>query len=188
MPLNLELKVRIDSPSTFVKALRKIADYKGVLHQTDTYFELNAGRLKLRQFLKGKAELIYYKRSEGRGPRWSNYTRIELKDGRELRGILTRIMGIKIVVKKKRMLFLYKSAARVHVDSVNRLGNFVEIESMSTKGRAKAKLIFHELVKALNIDKAQTIRGSYSDLMIARYGAFASTKLSNDKGTRVRPS
>ena len=64
MPVNLELKAKITSPSRILQTLQKMGRASESLVQTDTYFRIKNGRLKLREFGKGKAELIFYHRNE----------------------------------------------------------------------------------------------------------------------------
>jgi adenylate cyclase, class 2 len=166
MPRNLELKARISSRTETMKTLRKIGEFKQVLYQTDRYFNVRKGRLKLREVLGRGSELIYYKRNEKSGPRWSDYEIVRIKDPKGLRRCLTRALGLRVIVRKKRCLFYYKRIARVHVDSVRGLGNFIELEVISNGKSRDAKLVHDELVKHLRIKRKETIRCSYSDMIM----------------------
>ena len=79
-------------------------------------------------------------------------------------GFIHGIFDTRVIVKKKRRLFLYKNA-RIHLDTVEQLGNFIEFEVVVTQGKKQARKIFQELVEAFGIKDSQTIEGSYSDMV-----------------------
>src|SRR5690242_12627268 len=102
MPLNVEIKAKTRHPGfirTYLKNNR--AECKGVDLQTDTYFNVPTGRLKLRE---GNIEnnLIYYERQDTPGMKESSFQLVRVPDAEALKEVLTRSLGIKIVVKKKR--------------------------------------------------------------------------------------
>lgn len=147
-----------------MRTARKFCKYAGILTQIDTYFQVNKGRLKLREFSQTKAELIYYERIEGKGERWSDYCISEVQSPSRLKNILRIALGIRIVVRKSRRLFFYKGA-RIHIDSVFRLGHFIEIEVVVKKSRNDARAIFAEIIRLFEIEKDDIIVCSYADLL-----------------------
>lgn len=167
MPRNLELKAHIDSVKTMENIACSLgARSAGVLRQTDTYFAVQNGRLKLREFGKGHAELIFYRRPNKKGGRVSEYSVIPLKSSDAMKRLLGRLYHVAEVVRKKRTLYLYKNA-RIHLDKVERLGEFIEFEVIVSRGMKQARELFEFLKGEFGIGD-RTIAGSYSDLMKRR--------------------
>ena len=164
MPINLELKAKIVSPQRILRICRRIAKPAGILHQTDTYFFMKKGRLKLREFSQGEAELIYYSRNEKRGARLSRYERLDVSNPMSMKKVLGNMLGILAVVKKNRSVFIYKGKARIHVDRVQGLGNFIEFEVFYKADRRNAQRTYNELLESFNIHPIDLISCSYSDL------------------------
>lgn len=71
-------------------------------------------------------ELIYYDREESTGPKLSSYEKCKVPE--MLESVLTSALGTWGVVKKVRTLIMI-GQTRVHFDSVEGLGNFVELEA-----------------------------------------------------------
>ncbi len=165
MPLNLELKIKVESHTKLIKALRKInAEKKGILRQKDIYYKTKKGLLKLR--IEGNNfTLIKYLRDEN-GKRWSNYELLRL-EGRNPEKYLRDIFIIDTIVEKKRILYLYKNT-RIHLDEVKGLGKFLELETLMVSTRRDAKIRFKEIINLLNLDLTKQIRKSYKLLMLGK--------------------
>lgn len=172
MPINLELKARIESPAHALRVVRRIARPGAILFQTDTYFKIKNGRLKLRECSNAAPELIYYKRNEERGERWSTYYVAPLKRKSEMKGILENALGKRIVVRKRRRLWFYKNA-RIHLDTVYNLGHFIEFEVVLVSGRDQARYLLAELIELFKVEKEGILRCSYSDLIEKKVKAVA---------------
>jgi predicted adenylyl cyclase CyaB len=163
---NLEIKVRVKNLDE-IKNRLLFAEHKPTLIQTDTYFLLGEKRLKIREE-KNKSEIIYYERKMKNGTRESVYHRIIIPKNsvKFLKAIFDFIFGTKVIVAKKRELYLYKNT-RIHLDIVNNLGEFVELETVvlnNTKKESYEKE--HEEVKnKLLLTNYPAIAGSYSDLL-----------------------
>ncbi|HET9057499.1 MAG TPA: class IV adenylate cyclase [Chitinophagaceae bacterium] len=167
MHLNIEIKAHCNH----INAVRKFlisnqANFKGTDYQRDTYFNVPAGRLKLRQ---GNIEnsLIYYEREEQAGPKSSQVSLYKVDNGEDLRELLTRSLGIKIVIEKKREIYFIENV-KFHIDEVVELGNFVEVEAIDIDGTiGKDKLqdqcLFY--LTAFEIKKEDLVIESYSDLL-----------------------
>jgi predicted adenylyl cyclase CyaB len=164
MPLNLELKARLKNPISALVTAKKNAQYVGILNQSDFYYRVEIGRLKLRVFSKKCGELIYYNREEVKNDRWSRYQIYRVNSPIYLRKFLDFSFTPIAVVRKTRKLFLYKNA-RIHIDLVERLGSFIEFEVLVEKGNQQAKELLHELSRMFLIKKNQTVRKSYIDLL-----------------------
>jgi adenylate cyclase, class 2 len=165
MRKNLELKAHYpSSKSAESVCLRLGADRRGVLRQTDTYFRIRRGRLKLREINSDQFELIYYQRKNLKGTRHSDFLVVPLKSVQPMNDVCKGVFGVKAIVKKKRSLFLYKNA-RIHIDSVEGLGTFIEFEVIVNRGRKQAARLMSFLISEFQIEKRAMIGESYCDLL-----------------------
>jgi adenylate cyclase class IV len=169
---NLEMKVACDA-ETFASVQRaaRALGPSSVINQRDTYFAVPSGRLKLREIDDGvsrRAELIGYSRPDVAGARWSQYYRAEFSHGEiaPLTAMMERTIGVRIVVSKVREVVVYRRT-RIHLDHVEQLGHFVELETVTgddvTEAEAERELA--DVVELLGIGGLPTVGGSYSDLM-----------------------
>jgi homotetrameric cytidine deaminase len=165
---NVELKARdADPAATLERALALGADDEGVLRQRDTYFARARGRLKLREQLAptGGAELIAYARVDSDQARTSEYRLAAVDDPAAVREALDAALGILVVVDKRRHLLLWEGV-RVHLDDVEGLGAFVELEAVAAPDSDLARE--RELVDRLRAELAlgEPVAVSYSDLLL----------------------
>ena len=168
--LNVEIKAKCkDSSFIHNYFLSNNAAFKGTDEQTDTYFNVIHGRLKLRE---GKIEnnLIYYERANEAGPKNSHFSLIKIEDAEGLKQALEKSIGIKVVVMKKREIW-YIGNVKFHIDEVPGLGSFVEIEA----GNILVDLTELELTEQCNfylkefgIKTKDLIAESYSDMLIKK--------------------
>ncbi|XOU95055.1 MAG: class IV adenylate cyclase [Candidatus Kerfeldbacteria bacterium] len=166
---NVELKVKIDNHKDIVLQLKKIKAKKiAILNQVDTYFNCPSGRLKLREIINKKFELIYYRRPDSAKSKVSEYYILNLdkKQSAQTTKILSNAYGNKVVVKKRRELWMYRQT-RVHLDTVSKLGIFLELETLTEKlNLSKAKIEHKEVINHLELNKFKKIQTSYSDLLL----------------------
>ena len=132
MPANTEIKIRVPNIGPVRENAEKIADAGPfVLDQVDYFFPVPEGRLQLRVEQSGgqpaRAELISYHRSNEAAARTSDYILCPIPDPDLLRSALEKVLGAGVVVRKRRELFLI-GRTRIHLDEVDSLGSFVEIE------------------------------------------------------------
>jgi predicted adenylyl cyclase CyaB len=166
--VNIEIKAKCPDQETIRGILKSLnAKFVGLDHQIDTYFNANKGRLKLRE---GDIEnsLIYYERENKSGPRESNVVLFKTQAGSPLKEILTRSMGIKTVIDKKREIY-FVGNVKFHLDNVASLGSFVEIEAIDDDGgTSRGKLLeqCQHYLDLFKINKADLISKSYSDLLL----------------------
>ncbi len=141
-----------------------------MLRQRDTYFHARTGRLKLREEDGAPAQLIAYERADVSGERTSHYRLIDVPDGEGLKAALATTLGTKVVVTKRRRLFLWEGNVRIHLDAVDGLGNFIEFEAVASADSdlAREEDQSRRLRRAFEIDDADVIGGSYCDLMMRR--------------------
>jgi adenylate cyclase class IV len=170
---NVEIKARADSFGETRAILRAVGFRRDplVLRQTDWYFEVPKGRLKLR-WLVGEvtAELIFYIRPDRKRPRTSDYERLVVSEPAHMLRLLRGMFTPGVCVRKRRELWL-RGGTRVHLDEVTGLGRFVEIEVPVSDGATDARREMKELVSRLRIDDADAIAVSYADLL-ASHGAL----------------
>ena len=125
MQRNIEIKARLRDRLNLLSKLKDIESQE--INQDDTFYESLEGRLKLRNFGNGTCELIWYNRADEKGPKTSCYERLIVSEPKILKSILNRSMKQLNRVKKVRTLYLI-GQSRIHVDSVENLGDFLEIE------------------------------------------------------------
>ena len=168
--VNIEIKAKSNNQDEIREILKsKNANFKGVDHQIDTYFKVNNGRLKLRE---GKIEnhLIHYQRENKEGPKQSDVTLFKSDPKSSLKEILTKALGVLVVVDKQREIYFIDNV-KFHIDIVEDLGTFVEIEAIDNDGTiGKDKLLeqcqfFLDLFK---ISQEYLISVSYSDLLLQK--------------------
>ncbi|HET9907529.1 MAG TPA: class IV adenylate cyclase, partial [Anaerolineales bacterium] len=137
-----------------------------VIHQEDTFFNTEKGRLKLRVLAPDRAQLIYYLRSDQEGPKRSNYHIFETPDPENLKRVLELAYGIRGVVKKTRYLYM-AGQTRIHLDEVDGLGHFMELEVVMQPGQSDAdgQEIAEKLRVKLGVEKADLLEGAYMDLL-----------------------
>jgi predicted adenylyl cyclase CyaB len=166
---NLEFKARLADPKAAIVAARAAgAELWGDLRQTDTYFAVPRGRLKLRQTAGYVGQLVYYERDEVGEGRASDYLVAPVQDAASLREALGRALGAVVEVSKRRTLLLLDTT-RIHLDNVENLGSFLEIEVPVADGdeaAARARLDF--LIERMGYTWEDCIRGSYADLLLGR--------------------
>jgi len=173
MPRNIEIKARVDAIETLLPHARTLADGEAeVIEQDDTFFHVAQGRLKLREFGDGSAELIHYHRSNGTEARPSDYVRVPVPDAAALREALARGCGVLHRVRKRRLL-LRLGPTRLHLDRVEGLGDFVELEVVLRDGQsdAEGRAIAEGWMQRLGLQHAPRLSGAYMDLLRAAAGS-----------------
>jgi len=167
MSINIEIKARCCDLSKIREILKtQKAEFKGVDHQVDTYFHSKNGRLKLRE---GNIEnnLIHYERENTPGSKESRFTLYKTKPDSNLKNILGKALGNKCIVEKDREIYFIDNV-KFHLDTVEKLGTFVEIEASNmnhnyTKDKLQEQSNFY--IKLLQINPKDFISESYSDLL-----------------------
>jgi predicted adenylyl cyclase CyaB len=169
MGRNLELKARIGSIAALEQRARGAgAAFRGVLLQTDTYFHVRHGRMKLREQEGLPAELVVYTREESTEERDSRYRRIPVTDGGAMKAGLAESLGILTVVRKERRLFIYRGA-RIHLDRVEGVGEYLEFE-VPVPGESDPAALMAELRRIFDVKPKSVEKQSYSDLLVRRAG------------------
>jgi predicted adenylyl cyclase CyaB len=164
---NLEVKATAHDLAAFRRRLREMGAVRQrrLLEQADWYFAVPAGRLKLRQ-QKGEtaAELILYLRPDARKTRTSEYQKLPAADAAGLLRLLKRMFALDVCIRKRRELWLH-GRTRVHLDEVEGLGAFVEIEVPFVRNVQGARRAARALIDGLGIAPADLLASSYADLL-----------------------
>jgi predicted adenylyl cyclase CyaB len=167
MSRNVEIKARIPSVASLIPQAVSIADRGPIeIAQDDTFFRCQSGRLKLRTFSKDEGELIFYRRADQQGPKESFYLRTPTSTPEILRQSLALACGEIGRVRKHRTLFLV-GRTRVHLDVVEDLGHFLELEVVLREGEPAEVGMreAEELMARLGIGVSQLIGRAYVDLL-----------------------
>jgi predicted adenylyl cyclase CyaB len=137
-----------------------------VIPQEDTFFNTVQGRLKLRVLSLRKGQLIYYTRPDQEGPKRSDYHISHTSDPENLKRVLELAYGIRGEVKKTRYLYL-AGQTRIHLDDVEGLGQFMELEVVMGEGQsdAEGQAIAEGLLASLGVERSDLLEGAYMDLM-----------------------
>ena len=170
MARNVEIKASVDDLAAIEARARAIATQgPHDLVQDDTFFACARGRLKLRELAGGRGELIHYVRADEAGPKVSDYSIAPTAAPAALRDTLARAFGIVGRVAKRRRLYLV-DRTRIHLDQVEGLGSFVELEVVLHEAESveDGRAVAEDVMKKLGIGAAQRVTGAYLDLLAAR--------------------
>jgi adenylate cyclase class IV len=164
---NIEVKCRVSSLAEVrSKALAIATRPAELVEQTDTFFAVPAGRLKVREFTDGSGELISYDRPDQPGPKESAYTRVSCQNAKMLSQALRSVLPVRGVVVKRREVIVV-GRTRIHLDEVSNLGTFVELEVVlrgdeSPEAGTREAL---QLLEILGISTSTLLSGAYIDLL-----------------------
>lgn len=164
---NIELKVRHPDLARVRTAAAALgARYTWTRTQRDTYYAVRSARLKVRE-MPDRAELIWYQRPDGTSPRPSHYTLQPLRDAAAARALLAALYPPAGVVEKVRELWLWRNV-RVHLDTVQGLGTFVELEGVvgPDVDEAASRAHVDTAIAALALDRCAPVPQSYGDLVV----------------------
>ncbi|KAL8222621.1 UNVERIFIED_CONTAM: hypothetical protein K2H54_077634 [Gekko kuhli] len=182
MPANVEIKARVRDLAQLTSNAERLSGSPGcVIVQTDTFFSVPCGRLKLRDFRDGRGQLIFYDRPDAEGPKLSRYAISPTEDPAGLTAVLCQALGAKGVVKKERRLYLV-GQTRVHVDRVEGLGDFMELEATPVcrklsllpslqvvleeqQSLQDGECVARHLMAELGVNQEDLLTGAYLDLL-----------------------
>jgi len=170
MARNIEIKAQIDSIETLAAKVATFADDGPIeIAQDDTFFRCDSGRLKLRAFADGTGELIYYRRANQGAPKESFYLRTPTSVPDSLRESLSLAYGQTGRILKRRLLFLV-GRTRIHLDNIEQLGQFLELEVVLADDERPDDGIYEAraLMESLGIKSHQLIDCAYVDLLARR--------------------
>lgn len=168
MSANLEIKAPVADPTDFRLRARRIAtEAVGIDEQIDTYFRVPTGRLKLRESSLSGGQLVPYLRPDEAGARASAYQVIPIADPEGTKALFGELLGVHRVVRKRREIWLHENV-RIHLDAVEGLGDFMELEAVydgtpAALAEQERKIAF--LMKELGVDPRDLIATSYEALL-----------------------
>lgn len=163
-----EFKAKVSNVDKFEEMLLKLKPtFIGEDLQTDTYFNVKSGRLKLRE---GNIEnsLIYYERENIPNTKQSKVILYKHSPDKSLKQILLKTIGEKVVVVKKRKIYFINNV-KFHFDKVENLGTFIEVEAIDENGNIgieKLNSSCEYYVEYFGIKDEDFVANSYSDLII----------------------
>lgn len=167
MARNIEIKARSIASEQQARIAVALADSPSeLMEQTDTFFHVPYGRLKLRECGDGTGELIQYARADSAGPKPSVYVRTPIPEPQSLKDALAAALGVRAVVEKRRTLFLV-GQTRIHLDEVVGLGRFIELEVVLRPGQSEEEgiAVAERLMSELGIRQVDLVAGAYVDLL-----------------------
>jgi predicted adenylyl cyclase CyaB len=167
LPSNIEIKARAKSFEEIRRRAEGLSDTPvEVLPQEDTFFNVPQGRLKLRVLSGDQGQLIYYRRPNQEGPKRSDYHIFHTSDPENLKHVLELAYGIRGVVRKTRYLYLV-GQTRVHLDDVEGLGQFIELEVVLQEGQGDSdgQAIAENLMSSLGVEKSDLLESAYMDMI-----------------------
>jgi predicted adenylyl cyclase CyaB len=167
MPSNIEIKARARNFDEIKARAEKLSNKPvEVIPQEDTFFNTPQGRLKLRILSGEQGQLIYYTRPDQEGPKRSDYHIFQTRDPENLKHVLALAYGIRGFVRKTRYLYLV-GQTRVHLDDVEGLGQFMELEVVLHEGQndAEGQVIAEDLLEHLGVARSDLLDGAYMDLL-----------------------
>ena len=167
MAANVEIKARVRDKAESLRRIQEVSDSAPVLlRQEDTFFYGPRGRLKLRVLAPDRAQLVYYERSDDAGPKLSRYLLAETDQPEPLRTVLAAALGVRGVVRKERWLYM-AGQTRIHLDEVEGLGCFLELEVVLREGQTneEGQRTAEALMARLGIQPEDLVNVAYIDLL-----------------------
>jgi predicted adenylyl cyclase CyaB len=167
MAKNIEIKAKVEDLEKLRKRVQRICEEVGEeIAQEDIFFHNSLGRFKLRILAPDLGQLIFYRRSDLAGPKLSKYLIYDTADPEGLREVISQASGVRGTVRKRRWLYWFGST-RIHLDLVEGLGAFMEVEVVlqPDESREEGMGAAAELMDLLDIDPDDFVEGAYIDLL-----------------------
>ena len=167
MARNVEIKAKIGEIEALIPIIASLAETGPFnILQHDTFFNCPLGKLKLRAFSASSGELIFYQRPELNGPKLSMYQISPTTEPDSLRDTLALAYGILGTVRKQRTLYLL-GKTRIHLDRVDGLGDFLELEVVleDLQTITYGESIALDLMAKIGVLPNQLIPTSYLELL-----------------------
>ncbi|MFO7890735.1 MAG: class IV adenylate cyclase [bacterium] len=164
---NLEIKARFNWSHEVDDILEEIdAKFETAEIQTDTYFDVNSGRIKIRERQGKDAQMIQYFRDDKADIKECRYSLVNVRNPESVKSILTREHSIREVVQKHREVWIWQNV-RIHFDKVKKLGSFIELEAVIDDDNPVdiSENRIRELMVKFDIKKHNLIEQSYIDLL-----------------------
>ena len=138
------------------------------VRQRDTFFPVPRGRLKLREETGG-ARIIYYQRPDTPDAKVSRVQLAPVTDPAGLAALLAAALGAGAIVEKRREIWRWEGV-QLHLDEVERLGRFIELEETVDDEAALPAALDHvrDLGARLGIPAAALAPTAYADMLEMR--------------------
>jgi len=166
---NVEAKFKLVNPVHARDVAARLGfEALGILSQRDTFFHVAQGKLKLREEGAGARLIHYWRRREG-DLELSDYEIVPVPEPTRTRSMLASALGIMAEVRKERTL-LMRGNIRLHLDRVEGLGDFGEIEAVLESGETAEsnRVAVREILSALDIGERDLISVSYFEMMLKK--------------------
>ncbi len=170
MARNVEIKARVtDFDHQYQRALEVAGRPPSIVNHEDHFFNCESGRLKLRVLSATLGYLIFYDRPDQTGPKLSSYSITETTEPEKLRGVLEAAYGVRSVVRKTRNYWLV-GRTRIHLDRVEGLGEFLELEVVLEDSEDVEEGMWEAkgLMRELDISNEHLVESAYVDLLEAK--------------------
>lgn len=169
MSHNIETKARVKDIQKILSIFEKLSiSQESELVQEDIYYEISSSkRLKLRNINNEKYVLISYERPNTESSKISEWKSVSFKESERINDLLAFTFGIKMIVKKSRSIYKYQNT-EIHLDTVENLGDFIELET-KLLDKHSSRLEHSTLLSQLGIHKSEFVSESYSDLMLLNF-------------------
>jgi predicted adenylyl cyclase CyaB len=170
VPTNVEIKAKVADLDRLRHTVVQIASGpRETIRQEDVFFRTPRGRLKLRIFADGLGELIYYERPDTARSKQSHYQIHRTAEPLPLRHLLSAALGETVTVKKTREVYLV-GQTRIHLDEVDQLGPFLELEVVLRPGQdpEEGRAIASDLMEKLQVHASDLVPCAYADLLVGR--------------------
>jgi predicted adenylyl cyclase CyaB len=168
MARNIEIKARAHQFDQLLARAAALATEPPLIYrQQDFFYDVPNGRLKLRQFDDNTpAELIFYQRDDRDGPKVSYYSRSPVTNAEAMHTLLAQALNTRGIVNKERHVYVV-GRTRIHLDRVDGLGDFIELEVLlgqddeEAGGQQEAEQLFERL----GVSSADLVPVAYVDLL-----------------------
>ena len=167
MSKNIEIKARYPDLGKAENIARRLgAKFLGKDLQTDTFFNVPKGRLKLRESSLSGTILIPYLRSDQKEAKEARYVLLPVKDVNTTKALFSEILGERLIVEKTRRIYLWENI-RIHLDEVKGLGNFLEFEAVidAEHPEEESQAALDELLEKFGVQVEHLIARAYADLL-----------------------
>jgi predicted adenylyl cyclase CyaB len=168
MARNIEIKARAHQFDTLRERAAALAsDAPLIFRQQDFFYDVPTGRLKLRQFDDGTpSELIFYQRDDRDGPKVSYYSRSPVTNAEAMHTLLAQALTTRGIVSKERHVYLV-GRTRIHLDRVDGLGDFIELEVLlgQDDDEAAGEREAHDMFARLGVRESDLVPVAYVDLL-----------------------
>jgi predicted adenylyl cyclase CyaB len=168
MARNIEIKARAQHFEQLRERAAQLApDAPLIFRQQDFFYDVPRGRLKLRQFDDGTpSELIFYQRDDRDGPKVSYYSRSPVTNAEAMHTLLAQALTTRGIVSKERHVYLV-GRTRIHLDRVDGLGDFIELEVLlgQDDDEAAGEQEAHDKFARLGVAQNDLVPVAYVDLL-----------------------